>query len=115
MFELTGGEERASLIVSGEVTIQNALAFRDALDEWIEKSDTLELNLGGVADADLTCLQLLCSAHRALMKIKKNLIVTGGELPEAISKVAREAGFVRERGCCGEERHRCMWIMRDEK
>ena len=115
MFELIEGEDRATLVVNGEVSIQNAMGFLAALDEWIEKSDTLELNLGGVAEADLTCLQLLCSAHRALMKMKKNLIVTGEELPEAISKVAREAGFVREQGCCGEGIHRCMWVMRDEK
>lgn len=115
MFEIIEGEDRATLVVNGEVTIQNALGFFDVLDEWIEKSDTLELNLGGVAEADLTCLQLLCSAHRALIKMKKNLIVTGGELPEAISKVAREAGFLRERGGCGEGIHRCMWVMRDEK
>jgi len=114
MFELTGGEERATLMVSGEVTIQNALAFRDALKEWIEKSDTLELNLGGVADADLTCLQLLCSVHRSIMNMKKTMTVMG-ELPEAVGKAAREAGFVRERGCRGEESHRCIWMLRAEK
>ena len=114
MFELTDGEERAGLMVSGEVTIQNALAFRDALKEWIEKSDTLDLNLGGVDDADLTCLQLLCSAHRSMMNMKKTLTVMG-ELPEAIGKAAREAGFVRERGCRGEESHRCIWMLRAEK
>ncbi len=114
MFELTGGEGRATLMVSGEVTIQNALAFRDALKEWVEKSDTLDLNMGGVADADLTCLQLLCSAHRSIMSMKKNLTVMG-ELPEAIGKAAREAGFVREQGCRGEESHRCIWMLRPEK
>jgi len=115
MFELIEGEDRTTLVVNGEVTIQNALGFFDALEEWIAKSGTLELNLGGVAEADLTCLQLLCSAHRALLRMKKNLVVTGGEFPEAISKAAREAGFAKERGCCGEEGHRCMWVMRDEK
>ncbi len=115
MFEIIEGEDRTTLVVNGEVTIQNTLGFFDALEEWIEKSDTLELNLGGVVEADLTCLQLLCSAHRALLKMRKTLIVTGGEFPEAISKVAREAGFVREQGCCGEGIHRCMWVMRDEK
>lgn len=114
MFELTGGEDRATLMVSGEVTIQNALGFRDALKEWIEKSDNLEMNLGGVADADLTCLQLLCSTHRSLMDMKKTLTLVG-ELPESISKAAREAGFIRERGCRGEESHRCIWMMRAEK
>jgi ABC-type transporter Mla MlaB component len=114
MFDVTGGEDRAVLIVSGEVTIQNALDFRDALKEWIERSDTLDLNLEGVADADLTCLQLLCSAHRFVMKMKKNLTVMG-ELPESIGKAAREAGFVRERGCRGEEGHKCIWMMRPER
>jgi ABC-type transporter Mla MlaB component len=114
MFELTGGGEKATLMVSGEVTIQNALAFRDALREWIEKSDTLELNLGGVADADLTCLQLLCSVHRSIMNMKKNMTVMG-ELPEAIGKSVREAGFVRERGCRSEENNRCIWMPRAEK
>ncbi|MCX5828972.1 MAG: STAS domain-containing protein [Deltaproteobacteria bacterium] len=114
MFEITGGEDRATLTVSGEVTMQNALAFRDALKEWIEKGDTLDLNLGGVAEADLTCLQLICSAHRSLMNTKKTLTVMG-ELPESISKAAQEAGFVRERGCRGEESHSCIWVMRPER
>lgn len=114
MFELTGGEEGATLMVSGDVNIQNALGFRDALQEWIERSDTLDLNLGNVADADLTCLQLLCSAHRLLINRKKNLTIIG-EIPGAITKAAREAGFVRERGCRGEESQNCIWIMKAEK
>lgn len=114
MFELTGGEDRATLTVSGEVNIQNALGFRDALQEWIEKSDILEMNLGGVADADLTCLQLLCSSHRLLMNRKKNMSVTG-DIPESVRKAAREAGYVRERGCRGEESQNCIWIMKAEK
>ncbi|MFA5182850.1 MAG: STAS domain-containing protein [Syntrophales bacterium] len=114
MFELIGGEERATLMVSGAVNIQNALGFRDALKEWIERSDTLDLNLGGVADADLTCLQLLCSAHRFMMNMGKKLTVTGA-LPKSISKAAREAGFVRERGCRAEGSHICIWMMRPER
>jgi ABC-type transporter Mla MlaB component len=114
MFELTGGEERATLMISGEVSIQNALGFRDALKEWIERSDTLDLNLDGVAEADLTCLQLLCSAHRLVMNMGKKMIVAG-ELPESIGKAARQAGFVRERGCRGEESHKCIWVMGAEK
>lgn len=114
MFELVEGQGRATLMVSGEVTIQNALGFRDALNEWMEKSDSLEMNLGGVAHADLTCLQLLCSAHRSMMAMKKNLTVRG-ELPESISKAAREAGFVKERACRGDGSHRCIWVLRAEK
>jgi ABC-type transporter Mla MlaB component len=114
MFELTGSKERATLLVSGEVNIQNALGFRDAMKEWIERSNSLELDLRGVADADLTCLQLLCSAHRLAMNLKKKVTVTGG-LPEAINKTAREAGFVRERGCRSEESHKCIWVMRSER
>jgi ABC-type transporter Mla MlaB component len=114
MFELTGGEERAVLIVSGEVNIQNALAFRDVLKEWMGRSDTLDLNLEGVTDADLTCLQLICSAHRSVLDMRKSLNVSG-KLPGAIVKTVREAGFVRERGCRGEESHKCMWIVGAEK
>jgi anti-anti-sigma regulatory factor len=113
MFELVEGERGATLTVSGELTIQNASVFRDALREWVEKSDVLHLDLGGVTDADLTCLQLVCSAHRSMMNMKKNLNMASG-LPGSIIKTAREAGFVREHGCRGEESNNCVWIIRDE-
>jgi ABC-type transporter Mla MlaB component len=111
--ELVEGENSATLTVSGDLTIHNASGFRDVLREWTEKSDTLYLDLGGVEDADLTCLQLVCSAHRFMMNKSKHLNMAG-ELPDSIIKVARAAGFARKRGCRAEAKNTCVWIMNDE-
>ncbi len=48
-----------------------------ALIKALVDSDRVEVKLGEVAEADLACLQLLCSAHRTAVTLKKRFAVAG--------------------------------------
>jgi anti-anti-sigma regulatory factor len=114
MFEIVEADDRVTLVVRGALTIQQALGFKEALADWIEKSDTLSLHFDGLDEADLTGLQLICSTHRSLLDRKKSLILEAG-LPETLIKEAQEAGFTGTGRCPVIDRKACLWIQRDEK
>jgi len=92
----------------GELTVQYANEILFALTESIKSSDNLVLNFGGVTDVDLSCLQLLCAAHRSAMRSNKQLsfdVRHNAILRETLS----DAGFLEHQGCPFETGVSCPW------
>ncbi|MBF0179004.1 MAG: STAS domain-containing protein [Magnetococcales bacterium] len=96
----------AHLSVTGDLTIRNAAAFKDALSQAMDpKAQTLALDLNEVERVDLTTLQLLCAAHRLLQRQGKNLIIAG-TLPATLRESVQMAGFS---ACGGEHENSGLW------
>jgi ABC-type transporter Mla MlaB component len=97
------------LTIQGALTIEHAAEFRAALMELMESAEHPALNLEGVTDADLTCLQLLCSAHRTVTSSNERLTLDGA-FPLGIRRASKAAGFSRHTGCSAGPEENCLWI-----
>jgi anti-anti-sigma factor len=100
--------DRVVLMLEGDLTVQTACELRDVIVQAQETGRHLGLNLEKVTGADVSCLQVFCSAHRSLAKSDRRLTFTG-PLPESFARVIRQAGFNRERGCALDVHHTCLW------
>ena len=74
-------------------------------------ADRVDVVFGSVTDMDISCLQLLCSAHRSASRMKKQLSLSG-DWPELLKQTVEEAGYVRLAGCRLDVNHSCLWIKR---
>lgn len=95
--------------IQGSATIENAQPLKSELLRVLtaEDSDTIVVNCIGAEAVDLTCLQILCAAHRLAIKTSKSFSLSGRS--ETFVRVAAQAGFVCCRGCCPEGHDSCLW------
>lgn len=90
--------------LGGALTVHNAPEAKAWLSAALAPGGRVQLDLSGVADADLTGLQLLCAAHRWASEREAELLVA--PLPPALLEAARRGGFARQKGC----RDGCLWL-----
>lgn len=109
-FKRDDTQKAGSLIADGSLTVQQAAEFKDTLTKALHEVDRLEINLNQVTEVDLTCLQLLCSAHKTCLKENKTLKISHQQT-EALQKAVTDAGYERHRGCkdIGED-NQCLWL-----
>ena len=96
------------LTLGGELTIEQAVEIKKVLITALGNTTRLILDLENVREADLTCLQLLCSAHRMSVRLNKRLILSG-KRSEAFRNLCKTAGFQRHTGCVLDEQESCIW------
>jgi anti-anti-sigma regulatory factor len=96
------------VVVSGDMTIQNAGEIRNLLLEAFSGGEGVCLEMDKVTGVDLAGLQLLCAAHRSAMTDKKHFSVSGMDI-EALKSVVRDAGFPRHSGCVRDTGKTCIW------
>lgn len=112
-FEKDASGGQGTLTLAGELTIQCAGDLKDTILRLQESVESLLLNLEGVSGADISCLQVLCSAHRLSVKANKQLGFTGG-IPAAFKQAVADAGYAKE-VCCTDGCGTCLWaIIRGE-
>ena len=104
---LEQSEETSTLSISGPMTIEDAANLKTALAGVIADSFRIEVDLNAVAAIDLSCLQVLCSAHRAAVHSGKKLSIRS--TPEALLTCLEDAGFPRHSGCLQQEGESCLW------
>jgi len=100
--------QTATLRLDGELTVQRASELKGVLLDAQEGVERLFLNLEGVTGADVSGLQLLCSAHRSAVKSNKCLSVTD-KASAPFVKAVRDAGYEREQGCPFDPGQTCLW------
>jgi len=108
-FHVNKEQDKNTLTISGELTIQHAAALHEALLSALEDADTLVLNLENVTGADLSCLQLLYSAYTTVDKRDKCFRLSGN-CPEVFREAAREAGYLSDAGCGAHCDKGCIWV-----
>ena len=111
MFEIAESGDQGTITVRGAITIACACEFRDALIHIQDRWSSLDVNLDGVTEIDVTGMQLLCSAHRTAVKLDKRLALIG-QMAESVYKTAFNAGFLREQACTMGGEHGCLWAGR---
>lgn len=107
-FSCEGPDETGKLMLQGELTIQHVASLKEVLLAALHKVKDLSIALEGVTDIDLSCLQVLCSAHRTAIAAQKSISVTG-TWPEGFRSVVGRAGYSGGRGCGFSASAPCLW------
>ncbi len=95
------------LILDGDMTVQRAGELKAALIEALDKANSVVIDLENITDADLSCLQLLCSAHRTALKTNKSVSLSE-KAPQFFWDTVKKAGYsCKDPGCDNEN---CLWI-----
>ena len=105
---LNASGEKATLTLSGDVTVEHADEMRSALIKALIDNGTVTLAFGSLTRVDLSCLQLLCSAHRSAVRLNKRLAFSGS-WPELFKQCVEDAGYARYSGCHRDMDHSCLW------
>ena len=104
-FSMDDSGTNGTLLLSGSLTIQQALPLKETLLRAVGEVNQLAVNLEHVEGMDLTALQLLCAAHRDLVKRGKK-VTREGTIPEIVHRIVRESGFS---GCVGGDDDIGLW------
>jgi anti-anti-sigma regulatory factor len=97
-----------TLRLEGDITIQLAEEFKEALTRGIGCVDKLCVDSSKVTLIDLSGLQLLCAAHRAAMTMGKSFELAE-PVPAGFRISAESAGFARHTGCRLDATETCVW------
>jgi anti-anti-sigma factor len=101
--------KKSIVTLEGDLTLPNAEALKGVFIKALQESDDVSLSMENVHNVDLSCLQLLCSAHRSAMCSNKHLMFQGN--PPSVLRIAAEAaGYVRLKGCKVDCEGSCLWM-----
>jgi anti-anti-sigma regulatory factor len=101
--------DQGTITLEGELTLPRAEELKSALLKALVSGGALNIRFGAVQDVDLSCLQVLCSAHKSAVRMKKQ-IRFGGTVPKILKDAAEAAGYTRLTGCKLDPEKSCLWI-----
>lgn len=101
--------KQGNITLDGNLTVGQAEGLRMLLIKALIDADAIRVDFGAVTDVDLSCIQLLCSAHRSATRMKRNVSLSG-DWPELLKKIVEEAGYARHNGCCLDVDNSCLWV-----
>jgi ABC-type transporter Mla MlaB component len=96
------------LCISGTLTIQDAQGLKSELVNAFDKAQAIEIDVSSVTEADVSCLQLLCSAHRTSKQANK-VFGLADDASDSFKKSVRQAGYARPNGCANDTASHCLW------
>jgi anti-anti-sigma regulatory factor len=109
LFHFEKDRETGVLTLEGDLTIDRAGELKKALsDSQKRKVSGVTVKLCDVSEVDLTCFQILCSAHKAFDAGNKLLTLSPGA-SETFRKAKARCGFTRERACGLTLNTACLW------
>lgn len=104
---LEQSEETAKLFISGAMTIEDAANLKTTIAGIVADSALIEIDLSATGTTDLSCLQVLCAAHRSAVLAGKKLVLRNA--PEDLRTCLEDAGFPRQTGCLQQDGETCLW------
>ncbi len=107
-YEVKETADDKTLLIKGELTIENVVELQGIIFKALGATDKLMLNLEKVTKVDLSCLQLLCSAHKTVRASEKSFELSGNN-SSTFNETVKEAGFLRHIGCNSECDANCLW------
>jgi ABC-type transporter Mla MlaB component len=101
--------KQGNIILDGNLTVGQAEGLRILLIKALIDAEQVRVDFGTVTDVDLSCIQLLCSAHRSATRMKRSVSLSG-DWPEPFKKIVEEAGYSRLSGCRLDADNSCLWV-----
>jgi anti-anti-sigma regulatory factor len=105
-FEREG--ETGILTLTGSLTIDRANELRTMLLKNRKKIKQMVIKPVDVSAVDLTCLQILCSAHRLFVSENKRLSLSP-DTDEVFQEMIERSGFTRIKACGLDLNSKCFW------
>ena len=103
-------KDKIVLTLSGELTLPYAAELKTVLLDAVGKGKPVTVAFKAVEDADLSLLQILCSAHRTALSTEKPFTVEGA-FPDPVKEIMTVGGLTRHRGCAlSKNEHDCLWV-----
>jgi anti-anti-sigma regulatory factor len=102
-------DNKSFITLEGDLTLPHAEALKDIFTKALQESDDVSIAIVTVNNVDLSSLQLLCSAHRSAMLLKKRVSFIGSP-PQAFNDAVEAAGLARAAGCKLDSGHSCLWM-----
>lgn len=96
----------ANVTLGGALTIGNAAAHRETMLDAFRSGGDARIRIEAATEADLSFVQLLCSAHRTFAAAGRDLSIEGS-LPGSLRRVAEDSGIGRF--SCGSNDKDCVW------
>jgi anti-anti-sigma regulatory factor len=93
---------------AGDLTVSRAHEMKSALLESLKGAERIEVDLALIEEADLSCLQLLCSAHRTSKHLGK-VFGFRDNATASFKQAVRSAGYTRSSGCVLDTDNQCIW------
>jgi anti-anti-sigma regulatory factor len=97
-----------TVTLTGDLTIENAQKLHKKLTAILDHTEQLTIVFENVTAADLSLVQLLCSAHRTSVRADKFLKLDR-KRQEALCRAMQELGFLRDKGCALDTQGSCLW------
>jgi anti-anti-sigma regulatory factor len=97
------------LRLGGDITVQQAEELKETLIRGLGSVDKVYVDSSKSSDIDLTCLQLLCAAHRSATRMGKSFQLAE-PVPGRFMRLAESAGFARHTGCRLDITKTCIWV-----
>lgn len=110
--KVTTRKGKSYLKADGQLTVARAADFKKALETSLEKANNIEINLNQVTSIDLSCLQLMCSAHLSAAKAGKSLSIKDPTFPIFL-EAKENAGFTYSKPCRFVSTDDCLWVDED--
>jgi len=104
-FDLQRQGDDAVIVAGGRLTASNAGRLHQVLLEAFSGARRVDLFFHDVQEADLSFLQLLCSAHRTAAARGALFTVGGLDAADPLLRLIREAGAEQGVGCP----EGCLW------
>lgn len=106
-FKIEKKNKKVTLTADGDLAIGIAADLKDEIFSCLSDSEEVNIDLDGVKDIDLSCIQLLCSANQTFEKQKK--VVKIGDIKSAIVNALTESGYSSSGGCPEAPCKKCLW------
>lgn len=102
------GSKRNIVIMSGDLTLDNAVELKTAIIKSLENAEEIVLDLEGVTYIDLSCLQVLCATHKSTVSSNKSIELKS-KLSAAVKQSILEAGYLHQNDCPSGTLKNCFW------
>ena len=101
-------KNKTCLYLEGDMTVKTAETFRENLLLSLKQSSLVEIDFEAVTSVDLSCLQLICSAHRFATESGKDVVIKDNSIP-ALKDARIRAGLNFTRSCGFNASEECLW------
>jgi len=106
--EADSSNSSATIHLDGALTVHCAGELKKVLQDALDRADHVTGSFRDVTEVDVSCLQLLCSAHRTAVSRGK-IFALDGKGTEALRHAVHEAGYARHTGCSNDCNNSCLW------
>jgi anti-anti-sigma factor len=96
------------LTLNGELTIEHAGELKKVMIDALKNADHVAVTVGDVKEIDLSCFQLLCSAHRTALKSNKQLTLSSRD-SKIFQRMVKDSGYARHDSCALNPSQTCLW------